>query len=86
MIKFCRKDVEPYLRSYLEICISIAFFRVPRFQTIFLECIALQNQLDDKGNRIEITEWRNINWEIDEDAQSNGEISTGLVKLFDWQV
>jgi hypothetical protein len=31
LIKFCRKDVEPYLRSYLEICISIAFFRVPRF-------------------------------------------------------
>ena len=29
--KFTRKDVEPYLRSYLEICISVAFFRVPRF-------------------------------------------------------
>jgi hypothetical protein len=31
--------VEPYLRSYLEICISVAFFRVPRFQVIFLNCI-----------------------------------------------
>jgi hypothetical protein len=27
------------LRSYLEICISVAFFRVPRFQVIFLDCI-----------------------------------------------
>lgn len=39
LAKFCRKDVEQYLRSYLEICISVAFFRVPRFQVIFLDCI-----------------------------------------------
>lgn len=39
LVKFCRRDVEPYLKSYLEICISIAFFRVPRFQAIFLECV-----------------------------------------------
>jgi hypothetical protein len=76
MIKFCRKDVEPYLRSYLEICISIAFFRVPRFQSIFLECI------QTAGEPVEIPEWRGVNWDLDEEALSE----QGLVKLFDWQV
>jgi hypothetical protein len=30
-----------------------------------------------------ISEWRNINWEIDEDAGSS--VGEGLLKLFDWQ-
>jgi hypothetical protein len=39
-----------------------------------------------------IPEWRNLNWEIDEDSGishhsvSNGETGHGLVKLFDWNV
>jgi hypothetical protein len=79
LIKFCRKDVEPYLRSYLEICISIAFFRVPRFQMIFLDCIS------DKIDKTQtISEWRNINWSLDEETSL--EVSMGLLKLFDWQL
>lgn len=77
LIKFCRKDVEPYLRSYLEICISIGYFRVPQFQGIFLDCIS-----DKQEN---IPEWRNINWAIDED-QSMHESNNGFLKLFDWDL
>ena len=62
--KFCRKDVEPYLRSYLEICISVAFFRVPKFQVIFLDCI---KSADVESQKTEIDEWRNIDWELDEE-------------------
>ena len=65
LTKFTRKDVEHYLRSYLEICISVAFFRVPRFQKIFLSCIKSAEDPDPEKN--EISEWRNIDWEIDED-------------------
>ena len=62
--KFTRKDVEPYLRSYLEICISVAFFRVPRFQKIFLACI--KSAEDPDPDRNQISEWRNIDWDIDD--------------------
>lgn len=58
--KFCRKDVEPYLRAYLEICISIAFFRVPRFQHLFIDCIS--DKIDTR-----IPEWKGVNWDLDDD-------------------
>ena len=82
--KFCRKDVEPYLRSYLEICISVAFFRVPRFQVIFLECI----KTADKEKLLDITEWRNIDWALDEEKDSTKRETefSGIFKLFDWEI
>jgi hypothetical protein len=43
----------------------VAFFRVPRFQKIFLNCIKSAEDPDPEKN--EISEWRNIDWEIDED-------------------
>jgi len=49
LVKFTRKDVEPYMRSYIEICISIAFFRVPQFQKLFLDCVAKQPKVDKNG-------------------------------------
>ena len=89
--KFTRKDVEPYLRSYLEICISVAFFRVPRFQKIFLDCIRSAEDPDPEKN--EIHEWRNIDWDIDDDdddTMRRGSITGsdigGLFKLFDWEL
>jgi hypothetical protein len=94
--KFTRKDVEPYLRSYLEICISVAFFRVPRFQKIFLGCIKSAEDPDPEKN--EISEWRNIDWEIDEEDDEEDKMSFrgsfagdkghhgGLFKLFDWEL
>lgn len=76
--KFCRKDVEPYLRSYLEICISLSFFRVPRFQSIFIECINFK--LDHT-----IPEWKGVNWDIDDESRSIDK-HNGIVKLFDWEL
>jgi len=83
--------VEPYLRSYLEICISVAFFRVPRFQKIFLDCIKSAEDPDPEKN--EITEWRHIDWDIDDEEDmlshrgSFGEDGhVGLFKLFDWEL
>lgn len=87
LIKFCRKDVEPFMKAYMEICISIAFFRVPFFQKLFMQCILNQPNLDNNGKAIEITEWRNMAWELDDDAQSDNSFAKiGLLKLFDWQV
>lgn len=77
LIKFCRKDVEPYLRSYLEICISIGYFRVPKFQGIFLDCISDKQESN-------IPEWRNINWNIDDEFSNH--YSQGFLKLFDWEL
>ena len=73
----------------------MAFFRVPRFQKIFLNCIKSAEDPDPEKN--EITEWRNIDWEIDEEqdddmmsrrgsiAGSDNRSHMGLFKLFDWE-
>ncbi len=75
------------MKAYMEICISIAFFRVPFFQKLFMQCILNQPNLDNNGKLIEITEWRNMAWELDDDAQSDNSFAKiGLLKLFDWQV
>ena len=58
--------MEPYLRSYIEICISICYFRVPSFQNIFLDCV---KERLDKLDTFE--EWRNINWSLEDDPTSN---------------
>jgi hypothetical protein len=74
------------MKAYMEICISIAFFRVPFFQKLFMECVLNQSNLDKNEQPIEISEWRNMPWEIDEDVISNHSYGkVGLVKLFDWQ-
>ena len=69
----------------------MAFFRVPRFQKIFLDCIRSAEDPDPEKN--EIHEWRNIDWDIDDeddDAMRRGSISVkdvgGLFKLFDWEL
>lgn len=33
-----------------------------------------------------IHEWRNINWDIDDETTSQTEKSHGLINLFDWQL
>ena len=92
LTKFTRKDVEPYLRSYLEICISVAFFRVPRFQVIFLQCIKeAEGNFNEQNEPVELSEWRNIDWDLDENIDGDlsasiiGE-SVGLFKLFCWEL
>jgi hypothetical protein len=89
LVKFCRKDVEPFMKAYMEICISIAFFRVPFFQKLFMQCVAKQPSVDKDGQPVVINEWRNMAWDLDEETDSNnsrGKNFDGLMKLFDWQV
>lgn len=93
LTKFTRKDVEPYLRSYLEICISVAFFRVPRFQVIFLNCIKeAEGNMNEDYEPVEISEWRHIDWDLDGDNWG-GDLTAsiisenvGIFKLFDWEL
>lgn len=77
------------MRSYIEICISIAFFRVPQFQKLFLDCVSKQSTIDKQDNPIQLTEWKNMTWHLDDDESvsinSRGG-AFGLLKLFDWQV
>ena len=68
------------MRSYLEICISVAFFRVPQFQGLFLECI----RTADSDKLMEIDEWRNIDWSLDDEKHHTND--GGIFKLFDWDV
>ncbi|CDW79777.1 UNKNOWN [Stylonychia lemnae] len=77
LTKFCRKDVEPYMRSYLENQISLGFFRVPKFQTIFLECLKNEDQ------EMFIQEWKGVNWDLNDKSEY---VNQGLIKLFDWQL
>ncbi len=90
LTKFTRKDVEPYLRSYLEICISVAFFRVPRFQVLFLNCIKqAEGNLNEAGEPVEISEWRHIDWDLDENDNLSMSVineNVGIFKLFDWEL
>ena len=61
--KFCKKNVaEPYMKAYIEICISIAFFRVPHFRSLFLDCV----HRTLVANECAFPEWRNINWSLEE--------------------
>eukprot|EP00347_Sterkiella_histriomuscorum_P013888 403362980 len=73
--KFYRKDVEPFMKSYLENIISICFFRVPKFQKIFLECF-------EHSEDIQISEWKGMNWDLNNDL--NQQKDKGFVKLFNW--
>eukprot|EP00347_Sterkiella_histriomuscorum_P021471 403333864 len=73
--KFCRKDVEPYLKSYLEICISLAFFRVPRFQRLFIDCISDHTEMY-------IPEWKGVSWNIEDEMDLD--IEAGMATLYDW--
>ncbi|TNV86417.1 hypothetical protein FGO68_gene3402 [Halteria grandinella] len=92
---------EPYLRSYLEISISVAFFRIPQFQMILMNCI---RGAAHEEAEMDITEWSNISWNLNEDTITKIEIldfksinanansatqadlgSTVISKLFDWE-
>jgi len=57
LTKFCRKDVEPYVREYIEQTLTLAYYRVPEFQELFIQSI-----LEKSDDPIE--EWRGIDWDI----------------------
>ena len=73
LTKFCRKGIEPYLKNFVEQFLSTAYFRIPKFRKVFLECIL------QKSNEM-IPEWTNTNWNLDsvEDEDSS------LSHLINW--
>lgn len=72
--RFYRRDVEPYLRSYLETVISLSFFRLPFFNEMFLECI---EEMDDQ-----VEEWQGVGWDINIDVPLKKD--TSVSHLFNW--
>mmetsp|Transcript_33742 Transcript_33742/g.32783 ORF Transcript_33742/g.32783 Transcript_33742/m.32783 type:complete len:211 (+) Transcript_33742:1758-2390(+) len=76
--KFCRKDVEPYIREYLEYCLTVTFYRVPEFQELFIKSIL------EKSDE-PIQEWRGVDWDI-HDAYSREQLThNSMLFFFDWE-
>jgi hypothetical protein len=73
------KGVDVYKRSFVEIIISISFFRVPEFRERFLNII-----LEKSDGLIE--EWRNTEGFILEKNQDENEFSSpAIMRMFDWK-
>ena len=81
--KLNMKGVDVYKRNFVEIIISISYFRVPEFREKFLSIIL------EKCNGL-IEEWRNTEgWGIidqgqDINAANHGFASPAIMRMFDW--
>jgi hypothetical protein len=79
--KLNMKGVDVYKRSFVEIIISISYFRVPEFREKFLSIIL------EKSDGI-IEEWRNTEGFVLEknlNAEDIGAFaSPAIMKMFDW--
>ena len=77
--KLNMKGVDLYKRSFVEIIISVSYFRVPQFRERFLNII-----LEKSDGLIE--EWRNTEGFILERHQDESEFtSTAIMRMFDWK-
>lgn len=77
--KLNMKGVDVYKRNFVEIIISISYFRVPEFREKFLNIIMEKSDA-------EIEEWRNtegFNFEREEHAGTTY-ASPAIMKMFDW--
>lgn len=79
--KLNMKGVDVYKRNFVEIIISISYFRVPEFREKFLNIILEKSD----GN---IEEWRNTEGFILDKNHLNEELggyaSPAIMKMFDW--
>ena len=83
--KLNMKGVDVYKRNFVEIIISVSYFRVPEFREKFLNII-----LEKSDNNIE--EWRNTegyNLERNEEGvmqsgMHGGFSSAAIMRMFDW--
>ncbi len=75
VIKFCKKGIETYIKTYVENFISLAYFRIPKFRKVFNDCI-LQKSCEP------ILEWKNSNFNL-EIQQEDWESSVS--QFFDWE-
>jgi hypothetical protein len=80
--KLNMKGVDVYKRNFVEIIISISYFRVPEFREKFLNII-----LEKSDGHIE--EWRNTEGFIDryagQDMANGGFASPAIMRMFDWR-
>lgn len=74
------KGVDIYKRSFVEIIISVSYFRVPEFREKFLGMILEKS--DD-----EITEWRNTEgFSLKDDKEDDFyNKNTAIMRMFDWK-
>ena len=73
--KLNNKGVDAYKRNFVEIVISIAYFRVPEFRDRFLRIILEKS--DDP-----IPDWRNTEgFDLDEEEPRDASIQ----RMFDWK-
>ena len=74
------KGVDVYKRNFVEIIISISYFRVPEFREKFLSVLL------EKGDDI-IEEWRNtegMNLDRREDKEDEYH-NPAIMRMFDWK-
>lgn len=72
------KGVDVYKRNFVEIIISISFFRVPAFREKFLSIIL------EKSDGI-IEEWRNTDFSLDRNQEDLEFTSPAIMRMFDWR-
>lgn len=75
------KGVDVYKRSFVEIIISVSYFRVPEFREKFLGII-----LEKSDGRIE--EWRNtegMSLEREEEKDDEHFHNPSIMRMFDWK-
>lgn len=80
--KLNMKVVDIYKQNFVEIIISISFFRIPEFREKFLKII-----LEKSNDPIE--EWRNTEgFHLEQDYDEDEELHHNPVmkRIFDWQV
>lgn len=78
--KLNMKGVDVYKRNFVEIIISISYFRVPEFREKFL------NVLLDKSDNV-IEEWRNTEgMSLEKDDEKDDDyFNPAMARLFDWK-
>lgn len=76
--KLNMKGVDVYKRSFVEIIISVSYFRVPEFREKFLSII-----LEKSNNRIE--EWRNTEGMHLEQDKEDEFHNPSIQRMFDWK-
>lgn len=74
------KGVDVYKRNFVEIIMSISYFRVPEFRERFLSIIL------EKSDGI-IEEWRNTEgFTLEKSAHEENEFSSpAIMRMFDWK-
>lgn len=73
------KGVDVYKRNFVEIIISISYFRVPEFREKFLSV------LFEKGDST-IEEWRNTEGiDLDNINEKDGYHNPAIMRMFDWK-